>query len=157
MIAKMCNGNLRLAIEWSTKKDSYFEDIVHLIKKYIFIEDISQMPKAIQLMEASNKNGDINTIFILLNNILSDLIKHKNLIRSNDEDDFYTNLINSISEKYKDADWDKCIDLVDSSIFLLKTNANFNIQSMNFLMDFNRLLKGVELEIFSIESWLYNS
>ena len=157
MIARMCNGNLRLAIEWSTKKDSYFEDIVHLIKKYIFIEDISQMPKAIQLMEASNKNGDINTIFILLNNILSDLIKHKNLIRSNDEDDFYTNLINSISEKYKDADWDKCIDLVDSSIFLLKTNANFSIQSMNFLMDFNRLLKGVELEIFSIESWLYNS
>jgi hypothetical protein len=40
---------------------------------------------------------------------------------------------------------------------LFKTNANYEIQAMNFLLDFNRLLKGVKLEVFSIESWLYQN
>ena len=63
----------------------------------------------------------------------------------------------NLSEKNKDASWNKCIELVDATISNLKTNANFNIQLINFLMDFNRLLKGVDLEIFSIERWIHSN
>ena len=157
LIAKMCNGNLRYALEWISKEDSYFESIINLIEKFIFMQNINQMPKAIELLQVSNKNGDIKTIFILLNSILSDIIKHNSLIENAGEKNFYTNLIIDISEKYKDANWQKCIDLVNANFMLFRTNANYEIQAMNFLLDFNRLLKGVKLEVFSIENWLYQN
>ena len=114
------------------------------------------MPLAINQLEIWNKNGQIKIILDLLKNILCDIIKYKSYYSSKDKN-LYTDLIINLSEKNKDASWNKCIQLVDATISNLKTNANFNIQLINFLMDFNRLLKGVDLEIFSIERWIHSN
>jgi len=149
ILAKICQGNIGLAIELNNNYDSMPKDIKIIFEA--FFRDNSSMLQQFQLrFQELNRIGNkvlLDMFFQLQVQLVRDLI----LIKQDSNSDFI--VFKQLKEKYTevilhfpDADFHSMLEAIDDAYRMHLGNVNLSLNSLSIVFDIHACLEGNEYE-----------